>query len=89
MDALSRALRWEPDAIDHLCKLRDTTAASRRTKANGTAPIVERVEALVEAVSPDPAHVLDRLSNIVAANTEGLALVPELLVSNHDRSIGL
>ncbi len=74
MDALSRALRLEPDALDHLYKLRDAAAASGRTKAAGNAPIVERMKALVEAVSPNPAYVMDRLSNVVAANTEGLAL---------------
>ena len=60
LDALSRALRLEPDAVDHLYKLRDAAAVSRRTKAAIDASVNKRMEALVEAVSPNPAYVMDR-----------------------------
>jgi transcriptional regulator with XRE-family HTH domain len=74
MDALSRALRLEPDALDHLYKLRDAASAPAPTTAASKALIVERMTVLVQAVRPNPAYVMDRLSNVIAANTEGLAL---------------
>lgn len=74
MDALGRALRLEPDALDHLYRLRDAPTDPGRATATGNAETIDRMAALVDAVSPNPAYVLDRLSNVVAANEEGLAL---------------
>ncbi|MGW5309770.1 helix-turn-helix domain-containing protein [Nocardia thailandica] len=71
--AVARVLELEGDAVDHLFRLRATTGplAAGRSEDSG---IRERSEALVGAVRPNPAYVLDRLSNVVAANPEGLAL---------------
>jgi transcriptional regulator with XRE-family HTH domain len=74
MDALGRALRLEPDALDHLYKLRDSPPISARPSAAGTSLLVDRMTVMVEAVKPNPAYVMDRLSNVIAANTEGLTL---------------
>jgi transcriptional regulator with XRE-family HTH domain len=74
MDALCRALSLERDALDHLYRLRDAPTDPGRTTAADDADTVNRMTALVVAVSPNPAYVLDRLSNVVAANTEGLKL---------------
>lgn len=78
LDALARALRLDPDAAEHLHRLRDAHPGATRTEAP-TAPalddgLVARMRMLVDAVRPNPAYVLDRLSTVVAANPEGLAL---------------
>ena len=72
LDALARALRLDPDAVQHLRRLRDRSSAA--DPGPPTSEAVARMEALVAAVRPNPAYVLDRLSTIVAANPEGLAL---------------
>lgn len=70
--ALAGVLRLEPDAVEHLHRLRATGVG---TPAGGLEPeVVARMAALVDAVRPNPAYVLDRLSNVVAANPEGLAI---------------
>ena len=77
LDALAATLHLDADAREHLFRLRGphpaSTRASRRVAAADRA-FAERMQALVEAVRPNPAYVLDRLSTVVAANPEGLAL---------------
>lgn len=73
LQAVSRVLKLEQDAIDHLFRLRATNG-SPQLSAVADAEGLERAEALVGAVRPNPAYVLDRLSNVVATNPEGLAL---------------
>lgn len=73
LEALARSLALAPDAIDHLYALRQAATHGHRTTAGDTS-VRERMQALVEAVRPNPAYVLDRLSNVVASNDEGLAL---------------
>ena len=78
LDALARTLRLDPDAADHLRRLRDAHPGVARPEPVG-APVVDpalvaRMTTLVETVRPNPAYVLDRLSTVVAANPEGLAL---------------
>jgi transcriptional regulator with XRE-family HTH domain len=76
LDALARVLRLAPDAREHLYRLRGpspSTFRSRSTRSDEGA-LGERMTALVEAVRPNPAYVLDRVSDMVAANPEGLAL---------------
>ncbi|MBS1907876.1 MAG: helix-turn-helix domain-containing protein [Actinobacteria bacterium] len=77
LEALATSLRLDTDAREHLFRLRGphpaTTRASRRVAAADRA-FAERMQALVDAVRPNPAYVLDRLSTVVAANPEGLAL---------------
>lgn len=77
LSALARVLRLGDDATAHLHRLRDGVATGGPAEhANGVAvqDVAGRMQALVEAVRPNPAYVLDRLSTIVAANPEGLAL---------------
>ncbi|MBS1699313.1 MAG: helix-turn-helix domain-containing protein [Actinobacteria bacterium] len=78
LDALAGALRLDPDAADHLRRLRDAHAGAARSEPSEPAALdgalVARMEMLVDAVRPNPAYVLDRLSGVVAANPEGLAL---------------
>ena len=77
LEALARALQLDPDAREHLVRLRGphavVTRAGRRAAAADVA-FATRMAALVDAVRPNPAYVLDRLSTVVAANPEGLAL---------------
>lgn len=72
LGALARTLQLEPDATDHLYRLRDHHSASVIVGASDD--VVARMQSLAQAVRPNPAYVLDRLSNMVAANAEGLAL---------------
>lgn len=81
LEALARALRLSRDARDHLFRLRPGIASVRTgsedpgVRAGSDDPGARaRLAALVEAVSPNPAYILDRLSTMVAANAEGLAL---------------
>jgi transcriptional regulator with XRE-family HTH domain len=71
LEALSRVLRLGEDDLAHLRRLRSGGVS---TSADAGDAVVERMQALVDAVRPNPAYVLDRLSTIVAANAEGLAL---------------
>jgi transcriptional regulator with XRE-family HTH domain len=75
LDALARALRLASDAKEHLYRLREGTRHSQ-VRGNGgeDRSRAERAAALVEAVRPNPSYVLDRLSDMIAANPEGLAL---------------
>lgn len=72
LDALARALGLSSDARDHLFRLRPHSGAAP-TGTDDPARLA-RLTALVEAVGPNPAYILDRLSNMVAANAAGLAL---------------
>ena len=74
IDALGRALGLEPDALHYLYRLRDAPTNPGRTMAADNTETINRMTALVDAVSPNPAYVMDRLSNIIAENEEGLAL---------------
>lgn len=71
--ALARALHLSADAHEYLLHLRQASPSSPASRIEGTA-LGARMSAMVAAVSPNPAYVLDRLSNMVAANAEGLAL---------------
>ncbi|WP_168197046.1 helix-turn-helix transcriptional regulator [Agromyces laixinhei] len=73
VNALARALHLSPDAREHLLHLRRAGPSSRAARAE-SAPLGARMSAMVDALSPNPAYVLDRLSNMVAVNAEGLAL---------------
>lgn len=75
LDALGRGLRLTPDAAAHLYRLRGSSPTPARPGVPGdTTGLGARMTALVDAVRPNPAYVLDRLSDVVAANAEGLAL---------------
>lgn len=74
VDALAHVLCLTDDAREHLYRLRGTAASTAPAKRTDGGALSARMTALVEAVSPNPAYVLDRLSNMIAANAEGLAL---------------
>ncbi|SDS19754.1 helix-turn-helix domain-containing protein [Microterricola viridarii] len=76
LDAIARVLRLSVDATEHLYRLRSSapSAPSSRGARGDDLELAQRLAALVEAVRPNPAYALDRLSNMVAANSEGLAL---------------
>lgn len=77
VEALARVLQLPPDAREHLFRLRRRHTTLRRDRsaaARGDTAVVDRMQALVAALRPQPAYVLDRLSCMVAANEEGLAL---------------
>lgn len=74
IDALARALCLTGDAKEHLYRLRGVAPSSDRGTHNDDGALSARMTALVEAVRPNAAYVLDRLSNMIAANAEGLAL---------------
>ena len=73
LDALARALRLGVDGREHLYRLRASTSSSRSVRGDDLV-LAARMAALVEAVRPNPAYALDRLSNMVASNPEGLSL---------------
>ncbi len=74
LNALARALRLTPDATQHLYRLRDANPADGPVQELDEALLIGRMTAIVEAVTPNPAYILDRFSNMIAANPEGLAL---------------
>lgn len=79
LDALAGVLRLTPDARAHAARLREPRPAHSSESVTGgesetAETLAERLAALVAAVRPNPAYVLDRLSNMVAANPEGLAM---------------
>lgn len=74
LDALAGALQLTPDATEHLYRLRRRNTVPPRDVQTDAAAAGDRMDALVGALSPHPAYVLDRLSCMVAANPEGLAL---------------
>lgn len=74
LDALARVLGLTGDARNHLRRLRGTTGRSAHGPAADGSALAGRMTALVAAVAPNPAYVLDRLATMVAANEEGLAL---------------
>ncbi len=75
LDSLARALRLSPDDSRHLDHLAAVTAdppvAAPRPPAGSVRPSIEH---LLTRLSPSPAYVLNRVSDVLAANPEGLAL---------------
>ena len=74
LEAIARVLQLTPDATDHLFRLRGLGASMPRERRDVDPQFGERMSAIVAAVRPNPAYILDRLGNMVAANPEGLAL---------------
>jgi transcriptional regulator with XRE-family HTH domain len=79
LDALARALRLDDDERKHLYDLA-SHAAGHPAQRPVAGPVSLRpgLGALLEAVRPTPGYVLDRTSSVLAANPEGLALLPGL-----------
>lgn len=75
LSALAKVLNLDHDATDHLFKLRDSSQPRAQVAHHfDRNEPAARMATLVGAVRPNPAYVLDRLSNVIAANAEGLTL---------------
>lgn len=74
LEALGVALRLTTDEVEHLGRLRDAEPARTRAEGPAATGSAARMQAIVDALRPHPAYLLDRLSNMVAANPEGLEL---------------
>ncbi|GAA3030234.1 helix-turn-helix transcriptional regulator [Streptomyces olivoverticillatus] len=79
LDALARALRLTDDEHAHLFALADRVAGrSARRRPATPRPVGPGVRLLLESVRPGPAYVLNETNDVLAANPEGLALMPGL-----------
>ena len=79
LDALARALLMDDDAQAHLYELANQAAhrvPPRTKRADGSKGSAVRpsVEQLLERLRPSPACVLNPISDVLAANPEGVAL---------------
>ncbi|MCX5095892.1 helix-turn-helix transcriptional regulator [Streptomyces sp. NBC_00365] len=76
VDALARALRLEEDEHQHL---RNLAVLAARTAPEPPAPpsrtIRPGVKLLLESLRPNPAHVVSRTNDLLAANPAGLRLL--------------
>lgn len=75
LDALAAALRLDEDECAHLYRLARAVADRRVRARRGPASARAGLVALLESVRPTPSFVLDQLSNLLAANPEGLRLL--------------
>ncbi|HEU5420829.1 MAG TPA: helix-turn-helix transcriptional regulator [Streptosporangiaceae bacterium] len=77
--ALARALLLSDDEHAHLLALADR-AAGRTPRRRPARPRPARpgLRLLLESVRPSPAYVLSEVNDVLAANPEGLALLPGL-----------
>jgi len=79
LDAVSRALRLTDDEHTHLLALADRAAGrTPRRRPADPRPARPGLRLLLESVRPSPAYVLDDVNDVLAANPEGLALMPGL-----------
>lgn len=79
LDALARVLRLTGDEHAHLLALADRTAGrTPRRRPARRAPARPGLRLLLESVRPSPAYVLSPVNDVLAANPEGLALLPGL-----------
>jgi transcriptional regulator with XRE-family HTH domain len=79
LDALARALRFTDDEHAHLLALADRLAGRMpRRPPVDQRPARPGLRLLLESVRPSPAYVLNEVNDVLAANPEGLALLPGL-----------
>jgi transcriptional regulator with XRE-family HTH domain len=79
LSALARALRLTDDEHVHLLALADRTAGRMpRRRRVDPRPVRPSLLLLLESVRPNPTYVLDDVNEVLAANPEGLALMPGL-----------
>ncbi|MEU4089338.1 helix-turn-helix domain-containing protein [Streptomyces aureus] len=79
LGALARALRLTDDEHAHLLGLADQTAGrTPRRRPSDPRPAGPGLRLLLESVRPSPAYVVDEVNDVLAANPEGLALMPGL-----------
>ncbi|TCO52622.1 helix-turn-helix domain-containing protein [Actinocrispum wychmicini] len=75
LDALAAALRLDEDSHDHLYKV--ANQAARRTRPARRSPnrsVRPAVRLLLDSIRPFPAYVLNRVSDVLAANPETFTL---------------
>src|SRR5207247_2249842 len=75
LDALARALRLDEDERIHLYALADHAARRTVRRSPPSRTVGAGVRQLMATVRPCPAYVLNRTSDVLAANPEGLALL--------------
>jgi transcriptional regulator with XRE-family HTH domain len=73
LDALSAALRLNQEETAHLYALA-RNAAGRRTPMPTASRVRPGIRQLLDSLRPCPAYVLNRISDVLAANPEALAL---------------
>jgi transcriptional regulator with XRE-family HTH domain len=79
LDALARALRLTGDEHAHLLALADRLAGrTPRRRPADPQPARSGLRLLLDSVRPSPAYVLNDVNDVLAANAEGLALLPGL-----------
>ncbi|MGY0061435.1 helix-turn-helix domain-containing protein [Streptomyces sp. LZ34] len=79
LSALARALHLTADEHAHLLGLADQVAGrTPRRRPADPRPTSPGLRLLLESVRPSPAYVLDEVNDVLAANPEGLALMPGL-----------
>lgn len=79
LGALARALRLTADEHVHLLGLADHVAGrTPRGRPADPRPAGPGLLQLLESVRPSPAYIFDEVNNVLAANPEGLALMPGL-----------
>jgi len=77
--ALARGLRLSDDEHAHLLALADRAAGrTPRRRAARRRPARPGLRLLLDSVRPSPAYVLSEVNDVLAANPEGLALLPGL-----------
>jgi hypothetical protein len=78
LEALAAALRLSADERRHLHDLARVVAGRRPVAAEAVSVVRPGLATLLVAVRPTPAYVLDQVSNMLAANPEGLHLLSGL-----------
>jgi transcriptional regulator with XRE-family HTH domain len=81
VDALARILRLNPDELQHLRDLSENAARPARRveqRQNRTRTVRQGPLVLMDSLRPNPAYVVSRTNDVLAANPSGLALFPGL-----------
>jgi len=81
VDALARILRLSPDELQHLRDLSANAARPTRRaeeRQNRTRTVRQGPLVLMESLRPNPAYIVSRTNDVLAANPSGLALFPGL-----------
>ena len=81
VDALARILRLNPDEHQHLRALTENAARPARQveqRRSRTRTVRQGPLILMDALRPNPAYIVSRTNDLLAANPSGLALFPGL-----------
>jgi transcriptional regulator with XRE-family HTH domain len=74
LDGLARALRLNDEEQSHLYALANRAAGRSARSPSGSSVVRPGIRQLLETLRPYPAYVLNRTSDVLAVNPEGLAL---------------